>query len=410
MAFASDTKCRDMENSTGLSGVSCRSARFFSKNRRGTFKLIHPNPSQQPPQPPRWPPGGILGATIDPNGTGGYRVEADLNRDGKISLTDRTMVGSPRAAIPAGWISDRTGADNPVGYAGYFFSHETDQYCQRFRWYDPRWGRWMQRDPAGDVDGVNLYEYVGSNVVNYIDALGLQRNRAGSRPPPPPPPSNNNTPTPDGIRSHLLAGNYEFAAELLRQYNNPGRRALRQLVNNLARASEVLDEVFDKLSLELGAAFPITENGKCCKDGFIHDMKTRGTEVILGLKAEVGLGIKCQSKNKEPCPEAGMYYEADVGTKGKARLGGAGAEFEITGGFRVGPGGELVAMGTLKGQPKLPMNLNLSITSFVRGDSTGMQYIEQLSAELSFGGAIQVGSFRFYNIELTSTREPCSGG
>jgi hypothetical protein len=35
----------------------------------------------------------ILGATIDPAGTGGYRVEADLNRDGKISLTDRTMVG-----------------------------------------------------------------------------------------------------------------------------------------------------------------------------------------------------------------------------------------------------------------------------------------------------------------------------
>jgi RHS repeat-associated protein len=174
MAFASDTKCRDMENSTGLSGVSCRSARFFSKNRRGTFKLIHPNPSQQPPQPPRWPPGGILGATIDPNGTGGYRVEADLNRDGKISLTDRTMVGSPRAAIPAGWISDRTGADNPVGYAGYFFSHETDQYCQRFRWYDPRRGRWMQRDPAGDVDGLNLYEYVRSSPLRYRDPLGLQ--------------------------------------------------------------------------------------------------------------------------------------------------------------------------------------------------------------------------------------------
>jgi RHS repeat-associated protein len=113
----------------------------------------------------------ILGATIDPNGTGGYRVEADLNRDGKISLTDRTMVGSPRAAIPAGWISDRTGADNPVGYAGYFFSHETDQYCQRFRWYDPRWGRWMQRDPAGDVDGVNGMK--GADLTNRCRRLAI---------------------------------------------------------------------------------------------------------------------------------------------------------------------------------------------------------------------------------------------
>lgn len=39
--------------------------------------------------------------------------------------------------------------------------------------YDYSTGRWLQRDPLGYVDGMNLYEYVESNPVKNFDSNGL---------------------------------------------------------------------------------------------------------------------------------------------------------------------------------------------------------------------------------------------
>jgi RHS repeat-associated protein len=76
--------------------------------------------------------------------------------------------------MPAGFISDPIGPDNSIGYAGYMFSLEVQLYCQRFRWYSPVLGRWLQRDPAGPVDGSNLYEHVRSRVTVLRDQYGLK--------------------------------------------------------------------------------------------------------------------------------------------------------------------------------------------------------------------------------------------
>nr|WP_241391714.1 RHS repeat-associated core domain-containing protein [Yersinia frederiksenii]ULG19841.1 insecticidal toxin complex protein C [Yersinia frederiksenii] len=51
----------------------------------------------------------------------------------------------------------------------------TGLYYYGFRYYQPWIGRWLSADPAGYVDGINLYRMVGNNPVNSKDIAGLVR-------------------------------------------------------------------------------------------------------------------------------------------------------------------------------------------------------------------------------------------
>ena len=54
---------------------------------------------------------------------------------------------------------------------GQYYDEETGLYYNLNRYYDPKTGRYLQPDPAGD--GLNPYTYVGGNPVNAIDLLGV---------------------------------------------------------------------------------------------------------------------------------------------------------------------------------------------------------------------------------------------
>ncbi len=49
-----------------------------------------------------------------------------------------------------------------------------------FRWDAPGDGRWLTRDPLRERAGLNLYDYVGNDPINRIDAWGLQAGPAPS--------------------------------------------------------------------------------------------------------------------------------------------------------------------------------------------------------------------------------------
>jgi RHS repeat-associated protein len=59
------------------------------------------------------------------------------------------------------------------GYASYYRHSVSGLYLTLFRAYDPDMGRWLSRDPIGEAEGLNLYAYVGNDVINQIDPFGL---------------------------------------------------------------------------------------------------------------------------------------------------------------------------------------------------------------------------------------------
>jgi RHS repeat-associated protein len=69
--------------------------------------------------------------------------------------------------------TDASSVGNPFRFAGYWYDAETGLYHTPFRTYDSQTGRWLQIDPKGYIDGMNLYEYVRSNPVKYTDPFGL---------------------------------------------------------------------------------------------------------------------------------------------------------------------------------------------------------------------------------------------
>ena len=62
---------------------------------------------------------------------------------------------------------------NAYLFTGRRLDPESGIYYYRNRYYSPTLGRFLQKDSLGYVDGMNMYEYVGSEPANALDPLGL---------------------------------------------------------------------------------------------------------------------------------------------------------------------------------------------------------------------------------------------
>lgn len=99
------------------------------------------------------------------------------------AITDETGVVKERYGFSAFGVrrmlapdfSPRSSSESAFefGFQGQFLDTESGFYNYGYRYYSPYLGRWLCKDPLGELGGVNLYGMVDNGPVNVVDLLGL---------------------------------------------------------------------------------------------------------------------------------------------------------------------------------------------------------------------------------------------
>jgi RHS repeat-associated protein len=102
-------------------------------------------------------------------------ISANLEYDAfgrEVRATGQAVATAPNT--PPGLIAGTAYADAlPFHFSTKFTDPESGLNYYGYRYYDPRDGRWPNRDPMGEGGGENLFAFCYNNPVFYIDPLGL---------------------------------------------------------------------------------------------------------------------------------------------------------------------------------------------------------------------------------------------
>jgi RHS repeat-associated protein len=105
-----------------------------------------------------------------------FNVTALVDESGTVIERYAYSPYGERTVLDADFSADADGlsdVSNALGHQGLYLDAESALYYNRNRYYSPTLGRFTTRDPLGYVDGMSVYEYVGSSPALHSDSDGL---------------------------------------------------------------------------------------------------------------------------------------------------------------------------------------------------------------------------------------------
>jgi RHS repeat-associated protein len=111
---------------------------------------------------------GEIARTLLPvtDGLGSTTAVIDKATGKTIARFDFSPFGEPLGESGETWVC-------PFRWQTKYYDAESQHYYFGYRYYDPRLGRWLSRDPIRESGGFNLYAYCGNDPVNKHDPTGM---------------------------------------------------------------------------------------------------------------------------------------------------------------------------------------------------------------------------------------------
>ena len=108
-----------------------------------------------------------------------YCYGVDFNKNVTEVFDAQGAVAATYDYSPYGQAASTGDLVQPVQWSAEMHDEEPALVYYNYRFYNPRDGRWINRDPIAEEGGWNLYGFVDNGVVFSIDYLGKETNEFG---------------------------------------------------------------------------------------------------------------------------------------------------------------------------------------------------------------------------------------